>query len=212
MLEDRSAEHGVVVDKFTDVTSDYSMTSRDYVVRADATAGALTITLPSVADAKGRIYSILARVADAAKTVTIAHKGDSEQWADVVLTMDGEYCMLYSDGMFWHTTKVFAIDGAMAADNVIVRFDGATGKKIQGSSVTIDDTGSPNVPSGQGYKVGNVKVITDQQLAEDDLGVVPTLTGTDGISLTALNTHLGDIGTKINNILAKLRTHGLIAS
>jgi hypothetical protein len=115
MLEDRSAEHGVVVDKFTDVTSDYSMTSRDYVVRADATAGALTITLPSAADAKGRIYSILARVADAANTVTIAHKGDSEQWSNIVLKIAGAQCLLYSDGIYWSAlTAVDRVDDTAA--------------------------------------------------------------------------------------------------
>ena len=41
---------------------------------------------------------------------------------------------------------------ATSTDNAIARFDQGTGKKIQNSLVTIDDSGSPNIPSGQSYK------------------------------------------------------------
>lgn len=53
------------------------------------------------------------------------------------------------------------IDGAVvgpiiSTDNAVARFDSTTGKLIQNSLVTIDDSGSINLPEGQNYKIGNV--------------------------------------------------------
>lgn len=42
---------------------------------------------------------------------------------------------------------------ASSTDNAIARFDSTTGKAIQDSLVTVDDTGSVNVPTGQAYKI-----------------------------------------------------------
>jgi len=106
MLEDRFAQHDkVIVDKFHDPEDDYQMTTRDYVVRpaADTGSGPITITLPPVAEAKGRWYSIIARNADAVNTITIADKNDSECWvADIVLNGKCDRLLLYSDGLAWH--------------------------------------------------------------------------------------------------------------
>jgi len=72
------------------------MTTYDYVVRAsvNTTTNSITITLPSVAEAKGRFYSILARSVADSKTITIAHKGDSEGWTNIVLSVTGDHCFL----------------------------------------------------------------------------------------------------------------------
>ena len=92
-----------VPDKFVEPVANYQMRTFDYVVRPDADVGSgpITITLPSVADARGRIYTFLARDADGTNTVTIAHKGDSEGWSNVTLNNTGEKCVLYSDGVSW---------------------------------------------------------------------------------------------------------------
>lgn len=45
-----------------------------------------------------------------------------------------------------------------AVDNAIVRMDSTSGQVIQTSLVTIDDSGSINVPSGQTYKVNGTDV------------------------------------------------------
>lgn len=91
----------IVVDKYADPSEDYQMTTRDYVVRVDASSAAVTVTLPSVSETRGRIYSISA--ADATNNITITDKGDSEAWSDITLTMSNNRALLYSDGMFWYT-------------------------------------------------------------------------------------------------------------
>lgn len=106
MLEDRFAQHDkVIVDKFVNPEADYQMTVRDYVVRpaADTDTGPITVTLPPVAEAKGRWYSILCRNADAVNTITIAdHNDDSECWiADIVMNGKCDRLLAYSDGLAW---------------------------------------------------------------------------------------------------------------
>ena len=115
MLEDRFAQHDkVVVDKYVNPNADYQMTSRDYVVRpsADPTSGAITITLPSVTEAKGRFYSILCRDADGTNTVTITDKSDSECWAkDITMDNKCDRCLLYSDGIAWYPSYTGGFPG-----------------------------------------------------------------------------------------------------
>ena len=105
-LEDRGAQHDkIVVDKYHNPIADYTMTTRDYVLRpaANALSGAITITLPRVAEAKGRFYSICVRNADAVNTVTIQDRDDSECWlADIVFDGKCDRVLLYSDGLMWH--------------------------------------------------------------------------------------------------------------
>jgi hypothetical protein len=101
MLEDKSAQHHQIPgDKYVDPVVSYQMKTYDYIVRPSASA-AITITLPPVAEAKGRFYSILARAATQAFTVTIAHKSDSEGWSNIVLRNEGQSVLLYSDGLKW---------------------------------------------------------------------------------------------------------------
>lgn len=45
---------------------------------------------------------------------------------------------------------------SVSADNAIPRFDGTTGKLIQISNATIDDSGSVNIPSGQTYNINGL--------------------------------------------------------
>lgn len=106
-LEDRGAQHDKVpVDKYHDPIANYVMNTRDYVLRPMATpaTNAITITLPPVAEAKGRFYSIVARQADAVNTITIEdNNNDSECWvADIVLNAKCDCLLLYSDGLKWH--------------------------------------------------------------------------------------------------------------
>ena len=106
MLEDRSSQHDKVVgDKYHDPEANYTMTSRDYVLRPSANndTGPITVTLPPVAEAKGRFYSIVTREADWINSITITHANDSECWTDD--TVYYESCapsLWYSDGLYWH--------------------------------------------------------------------------------------------------------------
>jgi len=105
-LEQNNEQHyREVVDKYVNPNANYQMTTRDYVVRpsADEESGAITLTLPPVAEAQGRWYSIIARDADGTNTITIADKDDSECWlADIVMNGKCDRCLLYSDGLSWH--------------------------------------------------------------------------------------------------------------
>lgn len=101
-LEQNSAQqYREVVDKYVNPVASYQMTTRDYVVRPNSAAGAMTITLPSVSEARGRTYSILARSADGTKTITITDKNDSESFTDLVMKLTADRLVLYSDGLAW---------------------------------------------------------------------------------------------------------------
>lgn len=94
-----------VVDKYVNPNADYAITVRDYVIRpsADAISGAITLTLPPVAEAKGRFYSIIPRDADGTNTITVEdNNDDSEMWlADIVMNNAGDRLLCYSDGLAW---------------------------------------------------------------------------------------------------------------
>ncbi len=111
-LEQNNEQHyREVVDKFVTPTEDYQMSTRDYVVRPDASAGAVILTLPAVAEAKGRFYSIVVRVATGVNTVTVKDKDDSECWiGDLVLNGKCDRVLLYSDGLTW--VPVAVVDSA----------------------------------------------------------------------------------------------------
>lgn len=71
------------------------------VVEVDSTLGTLTLSLPNVADARGRLYSITA-LKGATKTVTVQDQDESYDWAgDISLDADDDRVLLYSDGKRW---------------------------------------------------------------------------------------------------------------
>ena len=108
-----------------------------------------------------------------------------------------------------------------STDEAVVRWDGATGNLIQDSLVIINDAGSIDIPTGQGYQVNSIQVVTDQQAAEADAAALTAITITAGantiniaatdIKLATLVTEIDTIKDTLNSLLAKLRTHGLIA-
>jgi len=104
-LEDRRKQHdGIVVDKYHAPVATYAMSTRDYVLRpgANGDTGAIIISLPPVAEAKGRFYSIIARNADAVNTITVQDLDDSECWVgDIVLNGKCDRLLMYSDGLAW---------------------------------------------------------------------------------------------------------------
>ncbi len=119
-LEDRGAQHDKeIVDKYVNPGADYQMTTRDYVVRpsADGDSGPWTLTLPPVAEAKGRFYSIVCRNADAVNFITVADRDDSECWlGDQVLDGKCDRLLCYSDGLCWHVfSSVLTFEGTTAA-------------------------------------------------------------------------------------------------
>ncbi len=105
MLERNGEQQLQTPDKYVNPNADYVMTTLDYQVRpsADPTSGPITITLPPVAEAKGRFYSMVCRDADGTNTVTVEdNNDDSEMWlADIVMNNAGDRLLVYSDGLAW---------------------------------------------------------------------------------------------------------------
>lgn len=106
-LENRGAQHHQIPgDKFVNPIANYTLRTFDQVVRpaADIETGAIVMTLPPVAEAKGRWYSIIARNADVFNTITIEdNNNDSECWlGDITFNGKCDRALLYSDGLAWH--------------------------------------------------------------------------------------------------------------
>ena len=78
-------------------------------------------------------------------------------------------------------------------DNAVPRANGAGGVTAQGSFMTVDDSGSPNIPTGQHYKINSAN------LAAADVGAVPTSRTVNGhalssdVSVTASDVGLGSV-------------------
>lgn len=67
-------------------------------------SGALTVTLPPVAQAKGLTFTVFAQTATAA--VTLEDKSDSQDWeGDFTLDAANDYVVLRSDGLKWYVTE-----------------------------------------------------------------------------------------------------------
>jgi len=95
---------------------------------------------------------------------------------------------------------------ASSTDEAVARFDGTTGKKLQNSLVVIDDsgnitgvvdltaTGDLELSTGKALIVNSIQVVSDQEAAVADA------------------TGAGDVVAQLNALLARLRSHGLIAT
>lgn len=106
MLEDKFAQHHKIPgDTYVAPTADYTMRTWDSRLRpaADGPTGPIVITLPPVAEAKGRWYSIIARNADPVNTITIEdNNDDSECWlGDIEMNGKCDRLLAYSDGLAW---------------------------------------------------------------------------------------------------------------
>lgn len=102
-------------------------------------------------------------------------------------------------------------------DNRILRADGTGGSTVQASGITIDDsgnvTGAATYDAGAGgYKVSGTKVLGAQQTAEADMSITTSVGGGDTVDIGLLSSNFGNIMGKYNSLVAKLRTHGIIAT
>lgn len=74
-------------------------------------------------------------------------------------------------------------------------------------------SGVANASNGANYyAVAGNKVVGARQAAEPDVSTTSSLAGDDTVNENDLLTSINALETKINNLLAKLRTHGLIAT
>lgn len=85
--------------------SPYTITATDYVIRADATSGNITLNLPTAASIAGRIYTIIRKdILSSTNIVTI--DGSGSETIDGLLTwklLPGEKIVVQSDGTNWIT-------------------------------------------------------------------------------------------------------------
>jgi hypothetical protein len=104
--------------------------------------------------------------------------------------------------------------------NALLRADGTGGSTVKDSSVLIDDSGNiDNVvnltASGvfnttQHYRVGGTQVVGAQAAAEADVSLSGSVLGGDTVDAIGIESALNALENKMNALLAKLRTHGLI--
>jgi hypothetical protein len=85
------------------VTAAYTATTEDFTILADATAGAITVTLPSVADVTGRMY-VIKKIDAGGNAVTI--DGASSETIDGSATKScaaqNDVFMIQSNGAAWY--------------------------------------------------------------------------------------------------------------
>jgi len=84
------------------ITSNYTVPSRNYSVFADATSGAITVTLPLAVKSKGHIIGT-SKTDTTSNTVTIQRSGTDLIVGEVShdLIVDGEVLNFISDGTNW---------------------------------------------------------------------------------------------------------------
>jgi len=88
-------------DNFVTVTdANLAMEIEDMVVHGYITTGTKTITLPSVKEARGKVYTIWAM--DGTGTFTVTDLADDAGLTDITLNATGEHVVLYSDGFHWY--------------------------------------------------------------------------------------------------------------
>lgn len=100
------ADKGKVVDN-----ADATLSVHEQHITVKSDTAAVTITLPGVAEAIGKTFSILA-LDGLANNVTIEDAGDSIQWTDVVIAGTNGAALIYSDGRTWYA--IATKDGALS--------------------------------------------------------------------------------------------------
>ena len=104
-LERALGEDQGVFQKRVDVTESKELSVTDRVVVVGTTTGNITLTLPPVGEAIGKVFSVHApTIGTDTNTVTLEdHYSDSVDWnGDFTLDADDDRILLYSDGRCWH--------------------------------------------------------------------------------------------------------------
>ena len=125
------------------VTAAYTVGIDIDQVIADATSGAITVTLYS-SPLDGAFHQVIVEKSDSsANAVTVT---DGTFSFSLTNQYDSVICQMTQAGV-WFGVASFDVGGsgnvtgpASATDNAIVRYDGTTGKVIQNSAVTVADT------------------------------------------------------------------------
>ena len=86
--------------KFRSVTANATLGVHDRVVFVDSTAGAVTVTLPDVGEAAGKVFTITCPSAGT-NNVVITDGAVSTNWSNITLSTNNHKRALYSDGVSW---------------------------------------------------------------------------------------------------------------
>lgn len=132
-------------------TENYTATSNDSIILCDTFANAgFTVTLPTAVGIAGRTYTIADHGGNAAfENIIIDGDGSETINSSQTKTIDSAYksITVVSNGTNWDILSTFASGGtgdvvgpSSAGNWAIARFDGTTGKLIQSSLATVDDT------------------------------------------------------------------------
>ena len=98
---ERTVYNNQVRPKFRRISNEDAVLGvHDQVVIVDSDDAAVTVTLPNVGEAAGKIFTITASDGDT-NTVTIEDNAESG-FADEDIVGDGGQRVLYSDGLHWH--------------------------------------------------------------------------------------------------------------
>lgn len=85
----------------------YSMTLRDFLVLVTTTSSFdMTVTLPPVMEARGKIYVVKYIAQDTTDTVTVQDRDDGRNNLAIAATALGAVVVLFSDGDEWHQLSV----------------------------------------------------------------------------------------------------------
>jgi hypothetical protein len=142
-----------------------------------------------------------------AGTLAIANGGTGATSAGAALTALGAYAASNPSGFTSNAGTIIGSTGGTA--NRVLLADGTGGSTVKSSAVSIDGSGNVDgvdnltftgVVNGPGYHVGGNQVLTSRQSAIADLA----LFGSD------YDFEYQDINSTVNDILAAMRTHGLI--
>lgn len=179
-----------VVNKYAVKTADYSMTVRDMIVCATATDAQVTITLPSVAAVRGKVFTIIAKGASVTYPVVIQDQDDARGWGelggDISLTHAEDYVVLQSNGMGW---QILGTSAYISTRKRVYKFEDQPLAVQSDGTAASGVAGETNILSFSDgnlqYTVKGTQTILCPQLGTGGLDIGMDQTDNDGLELTA---------------------------
>jgi len=136
----------------TSVTATYTIKGDDQIVKADATSGAFTTTLPTAVGVTGKLYTIK-RTNSGSNAVTVGTTSSQTIDGSTTYTLANQYdaITVYSDGSNWQSTSrtgvqsipaaTTSVRGGVKVDGITTIMSGDTIKATTSFSAVIDSLG-----------------------------------------------------------------------
>lgn len=168
------------------ITTSDTATYFDDVIMVDATSGNVTVTLMAAVDIDKKLFIV--RKDASANTVTIAaDTGDTVDGSASITVAGDSYVGIASDGAdSWYIISEEPGAGSgdvtgsgSSTDNAITRYDGTTGKLLQNSGATLDDSGNitANGANLSGETASRVAIFdSSKNIKSADTTTYPSLT------------------------------------